>query len=582
MKINRHNFTTVEKVKDGFVVEVVDADGNPFDLDGIEVRAAARVDEQVVAFELVKLEEPGKFGLLWPGFEEAGAYPYDVFLFDGHTEIVLLAGGISVVSRVADDFEGDAGGFSEVVTGVLSGSQIVKVIATDVQVCSPTAPAVTPVSVEHLQESAAGLQDNAVVHGYRFTSRYTGELVSLDLAARDVGALKSPGPKWLRVWSVAGDERTLLGESTQAVAQTTGDVSTWEFGGVPVTAGQQLAVTAHAVTGKDYAQFDRIDCRVRANTDGDGGVIIGADGLRIDAGWLPAYEATIREQQGVDVGGVTLAGYDDLARHAGDGSVHVTAAEKSSWSEAELNLKTHRKDQKMHVTSGDRQTWDECSDALAYHVNESDMHVTDTERVEWNGKAEATSLALHTEDAVHHITAQERTRWDAAVPASAARLLGCVSDDAPESTGVRVRMGETRVLIGTDNTGGNCDAGCEDGTARISANALSVAVIVDSDCITLRAGDVEVGLTADRLQALASLLDVVRVDYDSNGRRNVTINDLLSITHGNADDHWLGGTVTVSCQIFDVAGTVIKWSGLGEGTFDLEVVDQLILPRKRN
>lgn len=348
MKVNRHNFTTVEKVKDGFVVAVVDSEGQPVDLSGVQVRAAARVGDSTVVFELVRFEEPDKFGLLWPGFESAGGYPYDVFLFDGHTELLFLSGGINVLSRVSEDFEGDEGGFGEVVTGVLAGTQIVKVIQTDVQVCGSVngkdgKDGVTPevgenghwwidgadtgrpsVVVIDRQETVTeqpppdGERTDLSYFGLSVVARTAGELREVALKPMAGGVVADTSPVWLDVWMRHAGETAWIygGHSTTAVLQAANVVSVWQFAALAVAAGDILHLEAH-YTPQDDSTVARLGSRVvRASATDEG--IMRDSGTVTVRDMLADATLSIAAPNGVEACGVRLVTYGEMEAYVAE------------------------------------------------------------------------------------------------------------------------------------------------------------------------------------------------------------------------------------------------------------------------
>lgn len=564
MKINRHNFRTVEGVKDGFVLTVVTAEGTPVDISSVQMHGACRVGETIVPFEEKRFEETDRVGFMWPQFAEGGEYAYDVFAYDGSTEVVLLTGYILCESRVSPDFEGDTGGFSEVVKGTLQGTQIVKIVSSAVQVCSPTVPEIgvngnwwidgvdtgrpsnAPIELVtnmYEQHAAAGLSDNYTLHGFVMTAQYTGHLIQLSLEARDNRTITDTAPKWLRVWACHGNDRTLLGTSKTAVSQVIGTVSVWPFEDVTITKGQELAITAHNEMGEEYSNFARLDCRVLVNTAEDGGVIVGADGIRTDANWMANYAATFEVQEGISIGGVAIARSEDLHSHATDMQVHVTNEDRNRWDSKanEDALTAHASDSVSHVTNEERQRWDnggigdiikiqgiEFFTPVGNVAKELKVSCVELSRggqmlnigpmrlwsdvveihqpleVGYIGPPESQFAGgqVSTKSLVDHINKGD----DLHVPEGSVGFLKRIDDQSTEGGGTRVMLNTGEIIIGTDETAGRCEVGCSDSCARIAANALSVAVMASENGITLRVNDYNLLLDETKLRVLDALL----------------------------------------------------------------------------
>ncbi len=184
------------------------------------------------------------------------------------------------------------------------------------------------------QLPAAGLTENYVMHGWMLTARLTGKLTALSLEARSDRTIEDPGPKWLAVWRCDGNDRALLGISSEARSQTVGKTTSWPFSRIDVTENQTLAVTAHATADIDtYGGFARLSCRVFANTASDGGSIVGADGIRIDAAWLPSYELSVDVPAGIEAQGVRLAEANAINGHVQDSERHLSPEERAAWGE---------------------------------------------------------------------------------------------------------------------------------------------------------------------------------------------------------------------------------------------------------
>lgn len=75
-----------------------------------------------------------------------------------------------------------------------------------------------------------------------------------------------------------------------------------------------------------------------------------------------------------------------LKAHVADGSIHVTADDKTSWNSAVETLDTHTKDTTIHVTSDERTKWNNNIANLSTHIADSTKHITASERKAWNAK----------------------------------------------------------------------------------------------------------------------------------------------------------------------------------------------------
>ncbi len=221
--------------------------------------------------------------------------------------------------------------------------------------------------------------------------------------------------------------------------------------------------------------------------------------------------------------------------------------------------------------------------------------------------ASVAALTAHASDAVSHVTAEERRRWDAGasadlqetvatlethladssahVPPAATRFISSISDTKRTGEDVRFLLGDKKIMMAAGDRDGNCDAGCELGQARLSANALSVAVMAGTEGVLLRANGPELLLDAEKLQALSDLLDTVRIDTDEAGHRRVTINELLTVTRGSGEDVGSGergASVNVTSNEFHLKSSVVRWDSVADGIYDLELYDGNVMPMPRD
>ncbi len=84
--------------------------------------------------------------------------------------------------------------------------------------------------------------------------------------------------------------------------------------------------------------------------------------------------------------------------HSNNADIHVTAAQKTSWT-------NHVADTTSHVTVNDKSGWNT-------HVANNDIHVTTADKTKWNGYNTVFAPIAHVSDTIIHITAAERTAWN--------------------------------------------------------------------------------------------------------------------------------------------------------------------------
>ena len=76
--------------------------------------------------------------------------------------------------------------------------------------------------------------------------------------------------------------------------------------------------------------------------------------------------------------------------------------------------------------------------ALTTHTGNTTIHITAAERTSWNGKTDNTDFTTHTGDTTSHITSTERSTWNAKQNALSAAQLSAIADVANKANTVDV------------------------------------------------------------------------------------------------------------------------------------------------
>ena len=194
------------------------------------------------------------------------------------------------------------------------------------------------VTIDHAERTttqtpAAGLLDNYEIQGWQMAVAKAGVITDIAVEACDNREIIRPGPRWLKLWILDRGARYHLATSTESRTQTIGQTAVWPIHDVHVEAGQILVITVHdAPDGTGYGDCSQLSCRAVANTAADGGIITGADGLSLVAGWLPRYTVRMRVIDGVSTRGVPIVTRPDMEAYVAEYvAAHAPAIDLSDY-----------------------------------------------------------------------------------------------------------------------------------------------------------------------------------------------------------------------------------------------------------
>ena len=131
--------------------------------------------------------------------------------------------------------------------------------------------------------------------------------------------------------------------------------------------------------------------------------------------------------------------------------------------------------------------------SLNSHTNNSTVHITAAERTSWNGKVDQSTYSSHTGNTTAHVTAAERTSWNAKV--SAAELEDAV--EGIESSIANIVNGTTKVGKASQaDSATSATKATQDGAGNNIVSTYSTKVEVEAILAGIESGETATGNAA--------------------------------------------------------------------------------------